>query len=156
MTEQAIAPELSDILISTVEEIFSTMICIEISFKEKREVRGFSVSGDYTGLMFIEGETPGMVASSISESFGRRIAGGMIGVNEDEVTAAQITDIMAEIVNMVCGGVKSRGASIKSIGLTPPLSISGDGHKAVWKTEHPVAVFTFEAGEDSFDILAYL
>jgi CheY-specific phosphatase CheX len=156
MTENIDSSQLFNILKESVEEIFLTMAGLKISYKEVKEVNGFSITGDITGLMFLESDQSGMIACSVSYDFARTVATGMTGIKECDVTDKQANDIMAEIINMICGRIKSQGLDEKSFSLTPPLSISGNGHTVLWKTDHPALILTFEGPGGPFDVISYM
>ncbi|HSW51041.1 MAG TPA: SIS domain-containing protein, partial [Bryobacteraceae bacterium] len=54
------------------------------------------------------GEPPGRFGVCASVETGRRIAASFLGTEEEEVTEAQIGEVVSELANMLCGSVLSR------------------------------------------------
>ena len=156
MTENIASTQLLNILKESVEEIFLTMAGFKVSFKDMKEVNGFSITGDITGLMFLQGDQPGMLACSVSSDFARTLTADMTGIKEDDVNDSETADIMSEMINMICGRIKSQGVDGVSFTLTPPLSISGGDHTVLGKTDHPAIILTFECKDRLFNVISSL
>ena len=157
MEDRISSDELLSLLTNSVQDIFGTMLGIEVSLKESREVKGFSAGADVTGLMYIEGSTLGMLACSMPRALGCRITSALTGVSVDDVSTSDLNDVMAEFVNMLCGRIKSQNTVLRDLKLTPPLAISGNDHMLVWKTAYPSVSLIFEEeGGSTFEVMAHM
>jgi len=137
----------------TVLNIFITMIGTEPSYTGVREVGRFRISGDVIGVMSLSGKSSGMVACGVSEEFARKIVSRMTGIKTTEITAGDLSDGLAEIANMVCGGLKNQVLST-GVELSPPLSIIGTNSTLEWKIDHPAVVLAFEMDGMTFEVMA--
>jgi chemotaxis protein CheX len=111
------------------EDIFSiacnvldTMIHIEAAPSQDSLQTG--TAGDITGCIQISGAWKGAVILQSTEQFARHAAAQMFSVAEEDVTAADMQDVMAEITNMIGGNIKSQIPSPSYLSL--PRVTNGD------------------------------
>jgi len=136
---------------NTVFEVMGTMALAEVTATDIGESEEFLVSGPAAGLMLLAGERPGMVAVSMSESLVRGVVAGITGAAPESLSRQDLLDGIAEIVNMLCGGMKTKVADA-GIQLSPPLAVLGNDCTLAWKTDRPTGVLTFEMSGESFTV----
>ena len=112
----------------TTEEIFNTMIFMEISAVEpliqEKQVLGCHVSA----IIGLTGGFSAMLGIHCPEAVGLAIAEAMLGMDIEEVDA-DVKDALGEIVNMVAGGIKEKfSAENINLELAIPTAISGKSY----------------------------
>ncbi len=147
--------KLIDGLQGAVSSLFNTMIGLEPLYKEGTEADTFSLSADVAGIMYIQADPPGMVACGAPTVLARSIIGKMTGIAEAELEEGDISDGLAEMVNMLCGHIKTQLPEL-CINLTPPLSLIGRESKVCWKTAHPSIVLRFDISGSELTVAAAL
>lgn len=126
-----------------VSTLFITMIGTEAVCKESRESATFSLSADVAGIMFLLTDPPGMVACGAPAGLASNIIGKMTGINESELGSGEISDGFAEMVNIICGHIKTQYPDMR-VNLTPPLSLIAKESELCWKLAHPSVILTFD------------
>ena len=128
--------ELVNPFIESAQDIFATML----SSEAKRGPVGLSDSegdkGDLVALIGISGRATGTCALSLPASTALNIVGQLMG-SEYETMNDEVTDGIAEVVNMLGGGAK---AKMNTNGATPmelslPTVVSGDNYKVKYPTK---------------------
>ncbi|MCK5915410.1 MAG: chemotaxis protein CheX, partial [Deltaproteobacteria bacterium] len=94
-------------IVESTEEIFNTMIFMDISAAAPLE-QGKQVLGCHISAMIgLSGGFSAMLGIHCPEAIGLAISGAMLGMEIDEIDA-DVKDAMGEIANMVAGGLKER------------------------------------------------
>ncbi len=107
------------------------------------------------GTVHITGQWNGTVLLLCSEPFGRRAASAMLDVPEDSATLADIHDAVAELTNIVGGGIKSLLPGPSALSM-PTVTQGSDfhlhvhwtqpvGHADLVNDEEPLQVRVLEA-----------
>lgn len=92
-------------VVELIESIWDSMLSIPISNAD-----GDCVIRDAAGFMAcvqISGAWNGMVLLAPTEGFARRAASIMLAVSEEELQVVDMLDAIAELCNMIGGGIKS-------------------------------------------------
>ncbi|MCP3677258.1 MAG: chemotaxis protein CheX [Deltaproteobacteria bacterium] len=140
---------------SAVTSLFMMMIGSEPTFKGVREAAGFSLTEDVAGVMYLPGERTGMVACGVPEQLARSIVGKMTGIEKDELGEADISDGLAEVVNMLSGSIKTQCPEL-GFTLTPPISLFGTECCVTWKVDHPSIILDYDVEGSDFTVVACL
>lgn len=74
-----------------------------------------------------EGNPPGTLRLRITRQAACRMAADFLGEEECELAAARITEVVAELANMICGSVLSRVESETPFRLSPPAVAAAIG-----------------------------
>jgi len=146
---------IEDVLKGAVSSLFMTMVGTEPIYKNTRDSAEFSLTVDVAGIMHLTGAQPGMVACGASEDLARDIIGKMTGVDKNELTEREISDGLAEMVNILCGFIKTQCTAM-DITLTPPVSVSGRECSIRCKVHRPVTILDFEVDGKEFSVVAGL
>jgi chemotaxis protein CheX len=124
MTTTAYDDVVEDIVSST-NEVFSTMIPMEISpdgsFYQKEEM----ISTDVMSLVSFTGEHSGILAIFCSKDIALKITSGMLGIEATELNQ-DTKDAMGEVTNMIAGTVKNKiHEKFGAMHLSIPIVIAG-------------------------------
>jgi len=120
--------QLAGYVISATQEVFSTMIMMDIvdQFPMKEPVSRFKCS--ITGMVGFAGSYSGVISIHCPVELALKITSNMLGVECDEVNE-DLNDAIGEIANMLGGSVKqvlSKGGL--DVKLSIPTVISGEDY----------------------------
>ena len=144
-----------EVVRSAVDALFMTMAGTEPRFIEVRLLDEFFLAADVTGIMYLAGDSPGLIACGVSAELGRSIIGKMTGQPEEGLGERDVLDGLAEVVNIIAGHIKTRCPEM-GISLTPPLALSGTGCALTWKTNRRVTSLHFDVNGERFNVVAAL
>ncbi len=121
--------EFAQIITSATEEIFATMIFLDLSsgppFTKGKDDLGCYV----TAMIGLSGDFNAMLGVHCPASVGMAIGGAMLGMELNEVDD-DTKDALGEITNMLAGGLKEAFAEKEvSLHLAIPTTISGNSYK---------------------------
>jgi chemotaxis protein CheX len=121
--------EFAQIITSTAEEIFATMVFLDLTpsvpLTEGKEDLGCYV----TAMIGLSGDFNAMLGVHCPASVGMAIGGAMLGMDLDEVDD-DTKDALGEITNMLAGGLKEAFAAKEvDLQLAIPTTISGNSYK---------------------------
>ncbi len=115
----------SDDVVEVAENVFSMML----SFPAQSVAAVPSALGSFevAGMVHITGAWSGTVMLLCDEGFARRAASVMLDVPEEQSTLADIHDAVAELSNIIGGGIKSLLPSPSALSL-PTVTQGSDFH----------------------------
>lgn len=137
----------------SVEEVMVTMAWSEVVFCGASQSALFSLDSGVVGMIRLHGEHDGMVGVSASHQLARELVSRMVGVSPEDLDTGDLLDGVAELANMVCGGMKTK-ARMAEIHLSPPVAVVGERFVAQWKTDRPTVILCFQVGEHPLAIHA--
>ncbi len=136
-------------IVETTEEIFSTMVFMDVSagtpLSEGKQAIGCHISA----MIGLTGDFSAMLNIHCPETVGLSIAGAMLGMELKEVDA-DVKDALGEIANMVAGGLKERFATEDiNLELAIPTTISGKSYTIAspTKSNRVIIPFNVESGQ---------
>ena len=117
--------DIQEDIVSCTNEIFSTMIPMEIksdgSFYQKEDM----ISTDVISLVSYTGEHSGIVAIFCSRSIALKITSSMLGIEVSEMDQ-DTKDAMGEVTNMIAGTLKNKiFVKFGEMHLSVPIVIAG-------------------------------
>lgn len=151
--KQEIKERLLEGLRATVTEVMGTMAWSEVNFAGMEETNSFTLSNEVGGLVRLFGSVTGMVGVSANRAVNNELVSRITGLGVDDLTQEDLLDGVSELANMICGGMKTK-AQIPDIHLTPPVAIVGSDYTALWKTDRPTLIMTFQLEDDIFQVHA--
>jgi chemotaxis protein CheX len=111
------------VLTAAAKEVFLMMVGAELSIPQEANP---AVLSEVAGMVGLAGELCGVLTVRCGRASAGKIACQMLGVAESEA-AAQATDAVGEICNMVAGSFKAKIAGLEDkCMLSVPTVISGD------------------------------
>ena len=141
--------EFSKKIIESTEEIFNTMIFMDISagdiLPEEKQILGCHVSS----AIGLSGDISAMLNIHCPGHIGMAIAGAMLGMELEEVDG-DVKDTLGEIANMVAGGIKERFASENlNLVLAIPTTICGKSYSisSPSRSNRVIIPFNLEQGQ---------
>ncbi len=95
-------------IVDAVGDVFDTMLSMEVQSVEgnaKEKQNGNCI----VGSVGFAGKVMGNLNLCVEEAFARRMTAGMLDMEvEDTIDETEIHDVIGELCNMICGGLKSR------------------------------------------------
>ncbi|MCF6267153.1 MAG: chemotaxis protein CheX [Desulfuromusa sp.] len=136
-------------IVKTTEEIFNTMIFMEVSADAPLEQGKRALGCHVSAMIGLTGGFSAMLGIHCPETVGLAISGAMLGMEIEEVDA-DVKDALGEIANMVAGGLKERFAA-ENIGLelAIPTAISGKSYTIASspRSNRVIIPFSIEQGQ---------
>jgi len=99
-------PPIEKYIIDATQEVFSTMVFLDISPEEPLVGQDDGVDSSLTSMIGLAGDLKGVLAIHCPESAALGIAGAMLGMELQELDD-DVKDAIGEIANMVAGGLKT-------------------------------------------------
>ena len=110
--------DLPTFLRGATQEVFDTMLSMDLTEQEHKE---FSGASRIVGSVSLAGSVSGTVNIHVSNIFATQITANMLGMELDEIDSdEEVHDVIGELSNMIGGDLKSR---LCDAGFTCELSI---------------------------------
>jgi len=110
--------DLPGFLRGATQEVFDTMLSMELTEQDHQEFTGAS---RIVGSVSLAGSVSGTVNIHVSNTFASQITANMLGMELDEIDSdEEVHDVIGELSNMIGGDLKSR---LCDAGFTCELSI---------------------------------
>lgn len=123
--------------ISSVQNVFSTMLNTPVQTGEPVLKSDPGTSYDVSGIIGMSGDVVGSVVLSFPQATAQRVVALFAGTEMDPASG-DFTDAVGELVNMVCGGAKAMFGGTKKVSITTPNVVMGPGHKIARLKDLPV------------------
>ena len=143
--------ELSQQLSEVTQEIFQSMLSLEIAPGEAMNEFSNSYSNTVSGMVGMTGLYKGALAIHASLEVAKKITSQMLFMDVDEVDE-DVLDAMGEMANMLAGNMKAALSSNgKDIELSVPSAVTGEKYSLDIKNsgEHLIVPFTTDIGSFS-------
>lgn len=139
--------------IEAVDTVFATMLSVKPKRNGLKVSDGQAKGPVVTSLVGLSGQVSGVVALRFPPTTALKLAGRMLG-SEMSAMSEEVTDAVAELVNMVAGSAKAKFQHDPPLELGLPTVVEGTGYKlrypskSVW-LEVP---FSSDAGEFTLEV----
>ena len=132
--------------LTSMVDVIKTMAQIDLTPGAPSKKQESTASGDVSGVIGMVGnEVKGSLAITIEESLVLQIYSNMLGEKAEKIDD-QVTDMVGEITNMVCGGAKRILAENGyDFDLATPTVISGSSHSIHHKVDGLKLLMPFSA-----------
>ncbi len=136
-------------IIATTQEIFSTMIMLDVTPGEPCSRPEGPFKNSVSGMVGMAGQVKGLLAIHLNEDVAKTVTGNFLGMEVEEVDE-DVRDAIGELANMLAGNIKmaltEKGNDIK---LSIPSAISGEEYTIDSMTDAEITVvpFSLESGE---------
>lgn len=121
--------DLGQAIIDGTEEVFTTMLMIELETGTPIVGSGGEVASNITSMLGLGKDIKGMLAIHCPEVVAKDITGTFLGMEVEELDE-DVKDAIGEIANMVAGNLKSYFQEYdKSIELAIPTTIVGKSYR---------------------------
>ncbi len=118
--------------ISSARILFSTLLNWQIQPEIEERTEEFATGLDISGIIGFTGVLRGTIVISFDEAVTFAAVQAFLGELPTEITA-DVFDTVAELANMIAGGVKEH-MEIEEIALGMPTTVGGHGHTIVFDT----------------------
>ncbi|MHB1673429.1 MAG: chemotaxis protein CheX [Acidobacteriaceae bacterium] len=102
------------------------------------------------------GRSSGTLAVRLSEPSARLLAAGFLGEDEETLTEAQLSQMVCELSNMVCGSLVSKLESEEHFDLDSPQFVAAGSTAAAVPDAPPAARQSFELENGILTVTLYL
>lgn len=146
--------EISDKIIESAKEIFSSMVMMEISVSGEYMIESVPLTESITGVIGLAGTHKGVLAIHIPNKVAMAITSSFLGMDVDEINE-DVEDAVGELANMLGGNVKSiLSENGRDINLSLPSTITGQQYdfQPTKEAERIIIPFRCDAGEFSIDL----
>lgn len=146
--------EISDKIIESAKEIFSSMVMMEISVCGESKTESVPLIESISGVIGLAGTHKGVLAIHIPNKVAMAITSSFLGMDVDEINA-DVEDAVGELANMLGGNVKSiLSENGRDINLSLPSTITGQQYdfQPTKEAERVIIPFRCDAGEFSIDL----
>ncbi len=136
-------------LISFTQEIFSTMIMMDVRPGEPITGKYEFFQSSITGMVGLAGKYKGMIAIHVPDNVAKTITGNFLGCGVEEINE-DVHDAIGELANMLGGSIKACLAeSSKDIELSLPTTVLGMQYSLQSQDDVKVMTipFSVEGGE---------
>ncbi|WP_199610518.1 chemotaxis protein CheX [Flocculibacter collagenilyticus] len=132
--------------LSSLVNVLSTMAQTELKPGKARVKTDEVARGDVSGLIGMVGpQVKGSFSISFDEQIALEVMNRMLGEKPDKINE-EVTDMVGEITNMVCGGAKNLlGEKGYDFDMATPIVVSGKGHTIKHKSEGKKISMPFES-----------
>ncbi len=141
--------EIRDKIIETTQEIFSSMVMMDVSASEEPVTESSVHSESITGLIGLAGTYKGVLAIHMPNAVALAVTSSFLGMDVEEINA-DVEDAIGELANMLGGNVKTiLSESGRDINLSLPSTISGREYNfqlASEAAERTIICFMADAG----------
>ena len=118
---------MSEDIIASTQEIFSTMIPMEIKFEDSYYQKEDMISTDVMSMVSFTGEHSGIVAVFCSTEIALKITSSMLGMEITEFDQ-DTKDAIGEVTNMIAGSLKNKVVDkFGEMHLSVPIVVAGAG-----------------------------
>ena len=136
-------------IIESTQEIFSSMVMMEVSALDELVTEGRVHTQSITGLIGLAGTYKGVLAIHMPNTVAMAVTSSFLGMDVEEINA-DVEDAIGELANMLGGNVKTiLSESGRDISLSLPSTISGKEYNfqlASESAERTVICFESQAG----------
>lgn len=146
--------EISDKIIESAKEIFSSMVMMEISVSGDNTSKSEPLVESISGVIGLAGTHKGVLAIHIPNKVAMAITSSFLGMDVDEINE-DVEDAVGELANMLGGNVKSiLSENGRDINLSLPSTITGQQYdfQPTKEAERIIIPFRCDAGDFSIDL----
>jgi chemotaxis protein CheX len=130
--------------IAALVNVLKTMAQTELTPGKPKKKTEEIAKGDVSGLIGMVGDkVKGSLSITFDESLALEIMKRMLGEKPDSIDT-EVTDMVGEITNMICGGAKSELA-VKGydFGMATPIVVTGKNHTINHQVDGPKMILPF-------------
>lgn len=146
--------EISDKIIESAKEIFTTMVMMEISVSGDYMTESIPLTESISGVIGLAGTHKGVLAIHIPNKVAMAITSSFLGMDVEEMNE-DVEDAVGELANMLGGNVKSiLSEKGRDIDLSLPSTIIGKQYdfQPTKEAERIIIPFKCDAGEFAIDL----
>lgn len=134
--------ELEQKVIAATLDVFDTMVMLETVPEMPLDQRD-TIACDISGMLGLAGDLRGMLAIHLPMDLATEITSRLLG-EDVSGQGEEIRDAIAEIINMIAGGIKAAFATEgKGLELSIPTTVTGSAYtvRSTWNSSHIIIPF---------------
>lgn len=145
--------ELRDKIIESTQEIFSSMVMMEVSVSTEAVTESSVHSDSITGLIGLAGTYKGVLAIHMPNQVALAVTSSFLGMDVEEINA-DVEDAVGELANMLGGNVKTiLSETGRDISLSLPSTIAGQEYSFQLASENAErTLISFKADSGCFHV----
>lgn len=134
--------------ISALLNVLKTMAQTDMTPGKPKKKTDEVARGDVSGLIGMVGpQMKGSLSITFDEALALEIMQRMLGEKPSEINA-EVTDMVGEITNMICGGAKNDlGDKGYEFAMATPIVVSGQGHTITHQVDGPKIIMPFASDD---------
>ena len=134
--------------IAALLNVLKTMAQTDLTPGKPKKKTDEIARGDVSGLIGMVGpKMKGSLSITFDEALALEIMHRMLGEKPANINA-EVTDMVGEITNMICGGAKHDLADKGyEFGMATPVIVSGKGHTITHQTDGPKVIMPFASDD---------
>lgn len=137
-------------IINSTEEIFNTMIFMEISSASPLREGSEIIDCHVSAMIGLSGDFNSMLSIHCPDQVGMAITGAMLGMEVEKIDE-DVKDTLGEIANMLAGGLKeSFSAENISLELAIPTTVTGKSYTVSSPTKSDRVIIPFDLEQGRF------
>ncbi len=138
--------------ISSIQNVFSTMLQMPVNVLEPRIKQGSTATYDVSGIIAMSGDVTGNIVLSFRAETAQRLVTLFVGM-EIPTDSPDFADAIGELVNMVSGNAKASFQGL-NVAISCPSVIVGQHHAVSMASDTPCVVIPCETdcGELAIEI----
>ena len=138
--------------ISSIQNVFSTMLQLPVTVGEPRLKRGEERENDVSGIIGMSGDVTGNVVLSFRQDTAEAVVALFCG-QKLALSSPDFADAIGELVNMVSGGAKALFKDRK-VSISCPSVVIGPNHQVQRPSDIPCVVIpcTTDCGEVRIEV----
>lgn len=141
--------------IAALVNVLQTMAQTELKAGKPKKKTDELARGDVSGLIGMVGDkVKGSLSITFDEPLALELMNRMLGEKPEKINA-EVTDMVGEIANMICGGAKNDLADKGyDFGMATPIVVAGKDHSITHQVDGPKMImpFTSDAGNAYLEI----
>ena len=142
--------EIAKKIVASTEEIFSTMIFMDLSASEPMTEGHENLNCHVSSMIGMSGDITSMLGVHCPGNVGKALTSEMLGMDVEEIDT-DVKDTLGEIANMVAGGLKAAFAAENiNLELSIPTTIAGKSYTVASPTESNKVIIPFDVESGRF------
>ena len=144
--------EIRERIVEAVEEIFTSMVMMEVSVREETQPEAHPLIDSISGVIGLAGTHKGVLAIHLPHRVAIAITGSFLGMDVEEINS-DVEDAVGELANMLGGNVKSiLSEKGRDIDLSLPTTISGKEYDYQTNKDAEKIIIPFQCATGRFTI----
>lgn len=142
--------EIAKKIVASTEEIFSTMIFMDLSAADPMSAGHENLNCHVSSMIGMSGDITSMLGVHCPGDVGKALTSEMLGMEVEEIDS-DVKDTLGEIANMVAGGIKAAFAAENvNLELSIPTTIAGKSYTVASPTESNKVIIPFDVESGRF------
>ncbi|WP_291316101.1 chemotaxis protein CheX [Desulfuromonas sp.] len=142
--------KLPQTIIAATEEIFSTMVDMEIESMPALDEHVTTFRESVSGMVGLAGSCRGLLAINVPNPVAKAVTGNFLGLEVEEIDE-DVKDAIGELANMVAGGIKAAlSDGGKDIKMSIPSTVSGEEYSMEYSNDGEGVTVPFNCSAGRF------